>query len=186
MADPQKTNVPYVPKNDPMFEDHAGADGKPDGQPWTWKLTRTWMIFFERWGRTDSQIINNNGGGNETQPYTITAGIGIGGDIVVANDVCPPFEVRVPGAAVDVVANCKVAPVGADLIIDILANLSSIFGATKLVIADGTTRGTQTVFVTDPFALALEDKITVNALQVGSGTPGRDLTFEIKVLADVD
>lgn len=117
--------------------------------------------------------------------YTITVGLALGGDLVVVNDIVVwKWEVCIPGTVSKVIGNVVDAPVGADIIIDVLSNLTSIFGDDKLVIADGATRGVQTVFASDPQRFALADRITVNVLQIGSTTPGQSVTLEIKVKAD--
>jgi len=78
-------------------------------------------------------------------------------------------------------AYCKTAPTGADLLIDINLNGTSIWSTTqanRLTIAASATSGTQTSF--DTTALTDEDIITVDIDQVGSTIAGADLTIILK------
>jgi len=77
--------------------------------------------------------------------------------------------------------NIKTAPVGADFIVDININGTSIWATTqanRVTISDGDTTGTQTSF--DTTSLTEGDIITIDIDQVGSGTAGSDLTITLK------
>jgi hypothetical protein len=74
----------------------------------------------------------------------------------------------------------KTAPDGADIIVDVLKNGSSIF-STKPQITDGqSSGGSSAVFSTTTFVAG--DVITFNIDQVGSSTPGSDLTIALSFL----
>ena len=77
-------------------------------------------------------------------------------------------------------ANVKVAPTGADLIIDLNKNASTIWStqANRLKILAGATEGTQTSFNT--ISLVEGDKLTMDIDQVGSTVAGEDLTVSLK------
>ena len=78
-------------------------------------------------------------------------------------------------------AYTKTAPTGADLIIDINLNGTSIWNTTqanRLTIAAAATSGTQTSF--DSTTLAESDVLTVDIDQVGSSVAGADLTIVLK------
>lgn len=78
-------------------------------------------------------------------------------------------------------AAVKTAPVGADLIIDINKNGTSIWNVTpsnRLKITDGNTTGSQTSF--DTTSISEGDLLTLDIDQVGSTTAGSDLTVELK------
>lgn len=75
----------------------------------------------------------------------------------------------------------KTAPTGADLIIDINKNGTSIWASTpanRLTIADGETTGTQTSF--DTTTLAESDTLSLDIDQIGSTIAGTDLTVLLR------
>jgi hypothetical protein len=78
-------------------------------------------------------------------------------------------------------ARVKTAPTGANLIIDINKNGTSIWNtnqANRLTIDAGDSEGTQTSF--DTTTLADEDYLTIDIDQVGSTVAGADLTVVLK------
>lgn len=91
----------------------------------------------------------------------------------VGSNLTNEYIVVNAGTLVSCRAFAKVAPVGADLIIDI-NNGTSIFGATKLVIADGAQTGSQSTFVAP--TVAVDDLLTADVDQIGSGTAGETVT----------
>ena len=112
-------------------------------------------------------------------------------NLAVGTDLTNRPEITVPQGYADrlVVASAAVtiAPVGADIIIDILRSIDnatwqSIFPAgnqQKLVIKDGSFHGRQLGFVSDPFWLYDGDLLRYDLIQVGSGTPGRRLSISV-------
>ena len=77
-------------------------------------------------------------------------------------------------------ASIKTAPTGADLIIDLNKDGTTIWStqANRLTISDGATTATQTSFNTT--SLAEGSEITVDLDQVGSTVSGADLTIALK------
>ncbi len=103
------------------------------------------------------------------------------GTVAVANSVTPIAIVPLNLTIIKAYLAIKTAPVGAALIVDMLVNGTSIWNSNpsnRVQIADGATTGTQTSF--DTTTLADGDLLTVNIIQVGSGTPGSDLTIALR------
>jgi hypothetical protein len=155
---PQKTSVPAVPGHTVMFEDPAGK------QVFPWNLTRTWWIFFERLGRSDSQIQSTI---KEVGPKVIGWDLQ---DCTVGLDVSDPV---IPVAQMEI-ASCririKVTDVGNPLQIDIRRNGTSIFAFTP-IIAAGTSARTVlafTSFVDSPPIIAPDDDVVIDIVQGGS------------------
>ncbi len=100
--------------------------------------------------------------------------------LIADTDVCPTLVATRSLEIVKVYANVKTAPTGADLIVDINKNGSTIWStqANRLTIAASAVAGTQTSFNTT--ALVEGDKLTLDIDQVGSTVAGEDLTVEIK------
>lgn len=74
----------------------------------------------------------------------------------------------------------KTAPQGADLIVDILRNGTSVFNASpKLVLPAGNAGPVSTASFNNP-SLAENDIVTVNITQVGSTNQGKDVTAVCK------
>jgi len=95
----------------------------------------------------------------------------------VANEVTPPFIVT----STRTLSKCYIAsgstsaPTGADLIVDVLKNGTSVFGANpKLTLTDGST-GVLSVTTFATTAFVENDKITVNITQIGSTLPGQNI-----------
>ncbi|MEE9293512.1 MAG: hypothetical protein V3W34_00905 [Phycisphaerae bacterium] len=84
----------------------------------------------------------------------------------------------------DVTGRVNTAPVGADLVVDIRVNGTSIFSlqSDMVVIADGTQQDKST---TVDHAVTAGDVITFEIEQVGSTTAGADLTLVVNGLAAV-
>lgn len=83
-----------------------------------------------------------------------------------------------------VTAIAKVAPVGSSLIFDINVNGTSIWDTTsanRIAIPSGSTAvAAQTVF--DTTALAVDDRLTIDIDQIGSSTPGQEITVTVWAL----
>ena len=166
-------DIPRIPLQTPMFE--QGPDGKP-------RLTRTWIIFFEHLGISPAA---------GAQTYTITWGAAIGGSLTVANDTAPWFVVRVPGRCVSCTVVAKTAPNGSNAIFDIRRRsadgktVESILAASKLVLpANSTALVEQPNFARDPMELLDGDTLMLDVVQIGSSTPGGDVTIELLVQPD--
>lgn len=78
-------------------------------------------------------------------------------------------------------AYVKTAPTGADLIVDINKNGTSIWSATpanRLTVGDGSQTGSQTVF--DTTSVVENDILTIDIDQIGNILAGAGLTVELK------
>jgi len=88
-----------------------------------------------------------------------------------------PFTALVLGVS----AAVATAPAGADIIIDVNKNGTTIFTtqANRPTITAGT-NATTTEAVPDVPAIAIGEYLTVDRDQIGSGTPGSDLTVFVR------
>ncbi|MFW6226425.1 MAG: hypothetical protein ACOC3V_05660, partial [bacterium] len=119
----------------------------------------------------------------ENQKDTKTVGITLGSkgvdlDLISSYPIYAPFS----GTIKRVIGVVNTAPTGADLIIDININGTSIWNSTqgnRLTITDGNTSGTQTSF--DTTSVTEGDVITIDIDQIGSTTAGQDLTVQIEI-----
>jgi hypothetical protein len=77
-----------------------------------------------------------------------------------------------------IVANVAIAPLGADVILDVKVNGSSILSVGSLTIAEGDnlSAGVMPIYPN----ITTEDYVTVDVTQRGSRTPGRDLLVNFK------
>lgn len=97
------------------------------------------------------------------------------GNLTTGSDIFPPIPLPQTLTATSVLLSVGTAPDGSEIIVDILKNGTTIF-STKPQIADGATSGGgSAVFSTTSFSL--NDVIKYNIDQVGSTTPGADLTI---------
>jgi len=103
---------------------------------------------------------------------TVTVGADkLGADLLV------PFDAILNAARL----HARVAPTGADLIVDLNLNGASLWAASpdrRVRLADGETAGLQTRF--DAPAVSAGDRLTVDVDQVGSTTPGSGLTLAVE------
>ena len=138
-----KKQIPRVPIQTPMFE--IGPDGKP-------RLTRTWIIFFQRREEAGKLCI-----GWDIQDSTP------GTDV---SDPVIPFDAMTIGT-------CRVRIKFYDdanpLEFDILNNGTSIFETLPLIPAGTSTREAQefTAFAADQLEIAVDDDVTLNIVQGG-------------------
>ena len=103
------------------------------------------------------------------------------GTLTTGTSVTPALIVVAGQTITKAYAYVKTAPTGANLIIDINKNGTSIWNTTqanRLTIDAGDTEGTQTSF--DTTSLADEDVLTIDLDQVGSTVAGADLTIVLK------
>ena len=166
----QKTRVPHVPIRTPMFE--------PDG-----RLSRTWIIFFERlWMQPES---GDEPGGPGTPAVTELdrkATFGLVKPLEVSDRLTLYYIVRKAGTFKDCVA--KIAdspPTGSDAILDIQrsrddgATWESIFPADGLLVLPAT--NTATLYTNDfsPAVNGVEmnDLLRIGCTQTGSVDPGK-------------
>jgi hypothetical protein len=102
-------------------------------------------------------------------------------DLEVANNVSARIYLPFGGTIVRARAYAKTAPLGANLIIDLKKNGSTIFGATKLVVAAGANLGSQTTITNA--TCAVDDYYTMDITQIGSSTPGADLSVMLDIVS---
>lgn len=103
------------------------------------------------------------------------------GTVTVGTDLAPSLVVPTNLSIVKAYLVVKTAPVGQEIIVDINVNGTSIWNATqanRVEIAASATSGNQTSF--DITSLSEGDIITVDVDQVGTTTPGTDLTIQLK------
>ena len=103
------------------------------------------------------------------------------GTLVTGTNLTPALIVHSALTIEKAYAYVKTAPTGADIIVDINKNGTSIWDTTpanRLTITAGTQSGTQTSF--DTTSLSEGDTLTVDLDQVGSTVSGADITIELK------
>lgn len=110
--------------------------------------------------------------------YTITWGIAIGTPATTGTDVTPHYLVPFSGKPLAVTICGKLAPVGADLIVDLLQNGTSILAAPLHLVA-GATTGSSTSFASG--TLTAGALMTLNCTQIGTTVPGQDVTIQLTV-----
>jgi hypothetical protein len=127
-------------------------------------------------------------GVNDRINVTITSSPGIGkikttlsfavtGVLTTGTDKAPTLLAPCTLTITSVRLVVKTAPTGADLQVDVNKNGTSIFNAHgDLKIVAGATTGNAVPVTT---ALALDDKLTVDIVQIGSTIAGSDLTVEV-------
>jgi hypothetical protein len=113
--------------------------------------------------------------------HTVTWGIGIGGPVATGASVTPLYVLPVRGMLVQVTAIAKTAPAGADLIVDLLADGTSLLPAGHLHLLDGQTQADSTSFASSPQAVAAGQVLSLDVLQVGSTTAGKDVTVQLLI-----
>ena len=160
----QKTRVPFVPIRTPMFD----ADGR---------LTRTWVIFFERlWAQPESGDIpappGPGGGGVNDQKATF----GLVRELEVSERLTLYYIVRRSGEFLDVTAKiADQAPTGSDAILNIDrstddgATWESIFPEGNLLVIPAAS--TATVFK-DVFSATVDGVTTGDLLRIGCTQTG--------------
>jgi hypothetical protein len=173
--------TPRVPKETPMYEPETG------------KMSRTWVIFFERLGNW-TQIVNAAGDTSRKATFVIKR------DLEVAEELTNHYIVRASGALYDAAATVIVPPVGASAQFDIEKSedggetWTSILNPDPgyLEIPDGNPNFVEQwgseIFHPDPEiarvtyrkAPELTDLLRINGLQAGSTTPGKDFTIVIR------
>lgn len=131
-----------------------------------------------RW-QADDQTPRNVSASIPLHPLLVTWGVGIGQPVVTGTDVAPIYILAETGTLLSVVIAAKTAPAGADLVIDLLADGTSIMGATKLHLTDGQKLATRSSFSTQ--TLNAGSLLSLDVLQVGATTAGRDITVQLRL-----
>lgn len=112
---------------------------------------------------------------SENRPAFMVA---IAGTLVVGSSLTPIIPVHRDLEIIEAYAVIKTGPTGADIIIDINKNSTSIWNTTqanRLKILAGATSGTQDEF--DTITLSKGDSLTFDLDQIGSTISGADLTI---------
>ena len=125
-------------------------------------------------------IINDAGTDYELSEGRPTFVFTITGTLSTGTSKTPILPVHRALTIVRAYAVVKTAPTGANLIIDINKNASTIWStqANRLTIVAGATSGNQTSFNTT--ALAVDDSLTIDVDTVGSTIAGADLTVTLR------
>ena len=107
-------------------------------------------------------------------------GIILSGDAEVATDVIPSrWYLPVSGTFTKIIAYAKTAPTGANLIIDVNLNGSTILDGSKVTIPASDNDVTVTSFATSTFSAG--DYLTVDIDQIGSSVAGADVLLSFYV-----
>lgn len=116
-------------------------------------------------------------------PATVTFGVGVGTPAVVGTNVTIKGIAPYAGKIIKCKAVATTGPTGADLIMDININGTSIWAsnqANRITISAGNTTGSQTNFDTTTFDE--DDQFSIDVDQVGSTIAGQDITVELVVM----
>jgi hypothetical protein len=134
-------------------------------------------------GHIDTDITNNanwtsfSGSGSSTTTVMWASN----GSVTVGTDVASTFIVPFSATLIKAYAYAGTAPTGANLIVDINKNGTTIWTtqANRLTINAGDSSASQTAF--DVTSLTEFDRLSLDIDQVGSIIPGSDLTITLKV-----
>jgi hypothetical protein len=119
----------------------------------------------------------SGGGGSAYAVFVFT----VPGDAAPGSNVAPSLVVPYSCTILKAYAYARTAPTGAALIFDVNKNATTIWTTqgNRLQIAAGSNSGTQTNF--DVMGLVEGDRLDLDVDQIGSSTPGADITVELKV-----
>jgi len=150
-------------------------------------LTRTWIIFFERnflgaraGGNVTNNTTNNTTGGTQYDRFVF--GLATINDLSTGTSVTPKITVERACKLLRWRITANTAPVGANIVVDIKRNGSSIFAAglaNKIVLPAGSIRANNTNFLSSPLNLAYQDELIPDVLQVGTTTPGFRIQIQL-------
>lgn len=132
-------------------------------------------------GTPSLYVINDAGSVYELSEGTPTYVFPIPGPIIVETLATSPIPVIKDSVITRAFAYANTAPTGADLIVDINKNGTSIWATTqanRLKITAGNQSGNQTSF--DTTTLTTDDILTLDVDQVGSSVTGSDLVVVLK------
>lgn len=105
--------------------------------------------------------------------YVIAGTLAVGTDSAARCNPSTSFRIT------EVRLDCKTAPTGAAIIVDVNVNAASIFSlGNRPQIAAAATSGTSSTFLSD--SLSENDLITIDIDQVGSSVAGSNLTISIR------
>ena len=101
------------------------------------------------------------------------------GAVATGTNVSARILVRFDATIINATAYVKTAPTGADMIIDINLNGTTLWASDKLTISDGDNDGETSSF--DITEITTDDVFTLDIDQIGSGTAGANLTVQLEV-----
>jgi hypothetical protein len=158
-------------------------------------------VTFPTIPTTTSQLTNNSGfiTSSSLSPYltsataastyatqssvtrTYTFALGIGGNVSTGTSVTNQLIIEKTGTISKAWINAKTAPTGADLIVDINLNGSTIWSTqtNRLKLAANATTGSQTSFNT--VAVTAGDILTIDVDQIGSTVAGSNVTIQLVI-----
>ncbi len=175
-------------KMDNMVANDRAVDAMEQGvqflersNPTTPASNKIHLFAKDKSGIPSLYCINDAGTVYELSENTPTFTFPIAGTLTTGTSLTNALIAMKALTITKVYAYSKTGPVGADLIIDINKNGTSIWNSTqanRVKIIDGATSGNQTSF--DTTALAEGDVLTPDIDQVGSTTAGADLTIQVK------
>lgn len=130
---------------------------------------------------------DSGGSGGDTDgpifPRPVVFVLGQGTPVTVGNNKTNELVVECDGIISKAYVTAKTGPVGSNLIFDINLNGTSIWNSNqnnRISIADGQTYGAQTSF--DTTAVSAGDLLSIDVDQVGSVTPGQEVTVQLLLL----
>ena len=168
MASDPKYKTPRVPHNTPMYED----------PPTNKKMSRTWIIFFERLALWESENEIETGGGGEKK-----ATFGLLRELTVEQDLTNHYISRTSGVFTSWAINAKLPPIGSSATLDILLSTdegitwNSIFtGGVKPILPDGAediTEGNVFSLLPQYNRIQPNNLLRIDCLAKGSGFAGQ-------------
>ena len=135
-------------------------------------------------GRTAFDRININnaliaGAMEDAEVKAFVIGLTTKGEDVVVEDKVESFRMPYDFVLLDVMADVDVAPVGADIVLDINEDGYTILGTAGLVISDGNETSDPAPEILSYMILEKNSKVTIDILQVGSTTAGQWLKVSL-------
>jgi len=120
--------------------------------------------------------------GRPRQFDKVSWGLCVAADCAVAANLTVPYIAVAKSRFLKCYAAAKTGPAGAALVFDIKVRGVSIFGAgAKLQIAAGATTGTTATFAA-PTISQDGNQVTIDITQVGSTTPGKEVSIACRLL----
>lgn len=160
---------------------YNGVEFTERAAPSTPGANKVHIYAKDKSGTPTIYAINDAGTDYELSEYTPTFVFPMAGSLFTGTSLTIQGVAPKALTIVKAYANVKTAPTGANLILDINKNSTSIWNSTpanRLTITAGATSGTQTSF--DTTTLAESDVLTIDIDQVGSSIPGSDLVVLLK------
>ena len=158
------------------------------------RITRTWVIFFERlWMQPQSGDVPGSGGAG-TVPNDQKATFGLLRELTVEDRLTLYYIVRRAGTFLDVAAKiAEQAPTGADAILDIQRSTDdgttweSIFPSGDLLVLPAAATATvlKSTFSDTVTGVSIGDLLRIGCTQTGSVDPGKGIEVVLQWEADL-